>query len=234
MATGIRINHDSGATIIDENYANLALRAKGSLVIGSTQLESFTVPYAITNLRKPVIALRVTGGYAGLRNARRNDVSMTTTVGVVGDVGANVEWFCFDMPIVISTAGIKIFDATGKVVFDAGNKYARVVDYWEPATVSAWNGITRNYPDGRKLAVAFLTQWYRRNATSSTSGCGGSQRKYRMFYEAQMCQVTSGQNNTTFSRRTWRQDDTFGECTSNDPRDGRTKSVIAMLDVTGY
>lgn len=210
------------------------MTAKGTLIVGATQRESFNVPYNPDGLKKPIIAIRPRNGYAALYSANKNNVSMTTACSIVGDVGAIVDWYCFDVPSAISTAGIKIFDSIGKVVFDSGNKYARVTEYWEPGTVSAWNGVTKTYPDDRLQGVASLSGWYRKNATSSTKDCGGSKQKYKLFYESQMCQVTSGLNSFTFARRTWRTDETFGECTANDPRNGGTKSNLVILDVTGY
>lgn len=235
MPAGLEIINTSGSVLIDENYANLAVSASGTLTFSSDGTQNISLPYYANGLRNPIIALRVTGsGGAGVRNTTRNNVAMTATAVIYGKAGANVSWWSFDMPQVVSSSGLQIYNSAGILVFDSGNKYARVVDYWMPANNSAWKNAVKTYANGRTMAVAYCSPWWYKSALQSTSGCGGSQTKYRLQYEGMMSRVTTLDNSFTFTREIYRDEGSFGECTANDPRSRTGQPVIAFVDVTGY
>lgn len=238
MTAGLEIINTSGSVLIDENYQNLAMSASGSFtfVSGDFGRVNVNIPYKADGLRNPIMAIRVTGGYAGVRNTSKNAVTSVSTAVMFGQTGATVQWWCFDVPDVTSNAGLQVFNSAGTLVFDSGNKYARVLNYWMPANNSAWTGAVQTLGgSGRTYAIAYCSPWWYKNALSSTAGCGGSQRKYSLFYEGSMCSVTGSPNTFTFDRITYRDDGgVFGECSSGDPRSRTGQPIFAFLDVTGY
>jgi hypothetical protein len=149
--------------------------------------------------------------------------------------GASVTWYVFDVPYAVSNAGLQIFRGDGTLCFDAGNKYARVVDYWTAPNLASWENSTRYYNDGRIYAAAFLSHAERKQVVQqSSTGCSANRFRQRISWFNQMCQVTSGTNNTTFTFSAWRADTALdSECTRLDIR-FKYDCAIAMLDVTGY
>ena len=141
MPAGLEIINTSGSVLIDENYKNLAVSASGSFtfVAGDFGRVNVSIPYIANGIRNPIIAIRVTGGYAGVRNTNINDIALTATAVFFGDTGATVEWWCFDIPTVVSTSGLQVYNSSGELVFDSGNQYARVIDYWMPTNNTAWD-----------------------------------------------------------------------------------------------
>lgn len=140
MPAGIIVYNDHGSVLIDANYANLGKRAKGTLTATGTAAQS--------SPESPVFALNGTG------LAAVSDI----TNGVAGIVKAGTDtttWYSFDRPTAVGTAGLQVFDATGKLVFDAANQYARVVDVFSGADQVAWSQ-SRTYTSGRTYAVATL------------------------------------------------------------------------------
>lgn len=66
-------------------------------------------------------------------------------------VGDTYDWWRFDEPqFTQSNYGLQLFDANGNVIFDATQKYARMVDLFPGHPVDT---VTRTYPAGRTYAV---------------------------------------------------------------------------------
>lgn len=231
MPAGIQVINTAGTVTIDENYQNLALRASGGMYFSEngTQLASFN--YGLT-LRKPLCAIRVTGQPAGVASCSTS--GGVTNVRITGMAGASVTWYVFDVPYAVSNAGLQIFRGDGTLCFDAGNKYARVVDYWTASQRNQWEGMTKYYTDGRVYASAFLSSAERKQNQFTANLCGRQRYRQNITWYRQMCQITSGTNNTTYSFPAWRADGGYGDCEVFRGSFSKYSTAIAMIDVTGY
>jgi hypothetical protein len=130
MTTGFRTKNASGTLQIDQNYENLALRAKGTFTPGTPwnnskwRLGSFTVTG-----NTPVIAWRASGP-ATLVSVSVSGTSVTYQF-LIAAASGSIDWWLFDKPTYVAMAtapGIRIKNpSTGVVVFDSRMKYMRVV-----------------------------------------------------------------------------------------------------------
>lgn len=231
MPAGIQVINTAGTITIDENYQNLALRASGGMYFTENGSQTATFNYGLS-LRKPLCALRVTGAPAGVASCWT--FNGTTNVKITGIAGASVTWYVFDVPYAVSNAGLQIFRGDGTLCFDSGNKYARVVDYWTASQLNQWENATRYYTDGRVYASAFLSTAERKQVKFTSNLCGNSRYRQDITWYRQMCQITSGTNNTTYSFPAWRADGGYGDCEVLAGSWSKYSTAIAMLDVTGY
>jgi hypothetical protein len=156
VAFGVKFVNDAGTVQVDENYANLALRAKATVttttlapvVGGGTSY----VDVVYTGGSTPMLALSC----AALAAAPQLTVSGTTftwRVYVLGAVGTAVTYYVFDRPAASTeTHGVRVRDAAGSLTFDSGQKYLRVID---TVDLAGSGGVgTKQYPAGKAYAVA--------------------------------------------------------------------------------
>jgi hypothetical protein len=167
MTAGFQVINNAGSILIDENYVNLAMKSKGSgSTSGPTGLNRLTV--ALSGLSTPMVALASPVRFVGLKNFAA-DMSSMLLQGE-GSVTSAVNYYIFDKPTSSGVnQGLQVFDAAGGLVFDSGNKYARVVDIFGGAAEANWTP-ARVYPAGRTYAVVELKRAYRKEVTSLGGG----------------------------------------------------------------
>lgn len=127
MATGIQIINDWGTLQIDETYRNLFLRTKGT---------GGSIPATGADL----VALQ-SSSYDGADNGGADSVPSTT------------KWWIFNLlgTAGAGTYGLKIWDASGNLVFDCFQQPMRIVDFITVAGGAAAG--SKSYPSGKQYAV---------------------------------------------------------------------------------
>jgi hypothetical protein len=130
MTLGFRTRNAGGGIQIDQNFRNLALRSKGTLVPGTSwnagkwRLGTITVTG-----NSPVLAWR-SASPAAMVQATRTGTSITYTF-IIAATGGSIDWYLFDEPVygvAAGTLGMRIRNpTTGVVVFDSRMKYMRIV-----------------------------------------------------------------------------------------------------------
>lgn len=143
MPAGIIVYNDYDTVLIDDNYANLAVKASGTL---SASAGSRVV--ALASPDKPVMAVRSTD-YAAAASASGPN-ALIWSAG-----GAAVTWYQFDTPTNSGDYGFQVFNAAGKLTFDAIQKYARVRGLMSGVA-------SQTFDAGRAYAVAILSPARRR------------------------------------------------------------------------
>lgn len=226
MPYGFYVKNDLGTFVIDETYKNLCIVNNGQFTLSSTRQ---TITCGPGTLRRPIIALRVSGGSAGIRNVTTS-LGVTTAV-IVGSVGSVVTWYHFDVPPNTGTGtfGMQVFTDTGDVIFDSSFKYARVFEGYESIPETSWRG-TKSY--GFLPAVAFISPAAWQRAESRQGGCPGSQEQHRYTYEDMTC-ATSG-NTVTIGSFVWQQDTNWSPCVATSQRAHKGRASYAILDISGY
>lgn len=128
MPVGLKVVNDNGFTIIDSDYANLALYATGTVTTDTSNDNFSSKFFTVSGLPEvPVIAVAHTAGAFG--NVRSFlGGSATLDVCVRAPVGTVVKYWLFGPPSIPSSGvGLRIYNAAGAPVFDAAQKYMRVV-----------------------------------------------------------------------------------------------------------
>lgn len=134
MAFGIQIRNTAGSIQIDENYKNLALVAKSTIVTTVSGGGWSHVDLTISGVH-PVLALRCTTAACYYYYVTNSGSSWTYRLFVNNaTAGADtITYYVFDEPPapVMSGFGMLVFNAAGEVTFDSRHKYLRVEDFVE-------------------------------------------------------------------------------------------------------
>lgn len=158
MAAGLQVFNDSGFIQIDANYLNMELKQKGS----------FSLPGTGTGAQKrvdiqytgeaPIIAINCTDYCFPFVSGKTGNA---TTFSIYNASANNVtgEFYIFDNSDNnnLSNSGFQVFNEQGRLVFDAGKLYMRVLDNF---ALDVGNGIDKSYP-GKKFAVAMTDYGWR-------------------------------------------------------------------------
>lgn len=153
MATGIKVINDFGTVLIDDVSPAVSLKQKSNVTVNNLTVPRIDVANSESVVLAVVSAIWWKPSYAdwsGTTKRFHHNV-------VYGTFGSNnLTGYAFDKPsdLVGSNVGLKIRDASGKVTFDAMQKYARVV-----ADMTA-NG-TFTGTSGRTYAGIMLSQYYK-------------------------------------------------------------------------
>jgi len=149
------LNDDNTTVQIDTNYRNLFLRQSGNAVTVSGGAFSYSA-FNIANMVAPVIAV----GGSTPAVAYCSKLDSTTGQFLImcsGPAGTSVPYYIFDTaPSPTGTVGLKLFDASGRCIFDSNQKAMRVVDM---QLVTGAPGGT--YPAGRTYACVHSIFGYR-------------------------------------------------------------------------
>lgn len=138
MAAGLTVYNTAGTIQIDENYRNMMVANSGTN----------GTPTA-TNISWPLCAIRSTSLVLAYNLTNTSTASYTVWGG-----GAGYNWYVFDLRVTPSTnVGLQVFNGSGELIFDSGQKPMRIVDYFVFNNESEWNGVSRTYPAGRTYAV---------------------------------------------------------------------------------
>lgn len=127
MTAGLIVRNAGGVVVIDGQYHNPSLRAKGvattTTIKGSGSYISFTISGLTAT---PMIAVNSpVGAYAHVSSFSSG--SALVEIVAAGPVGTAVTWYVFDKPGFV--APLKYFvvrNAAGEVVFNANERYMRV------------------------------------------------------------------------------------------------------------
>ena len=219
MPAGLEIINTSGTVLIDENYQNLAVRAKGTVGISSAALKRATV--AMSGVSSPMIALASASAFSGIKNVL-SDLSQFTIQGEAPPA-SNVDYFIFDVPLASGLShGLQVFNTAGTLVFDAGNKYARVVDVYGGPNTSDWTP-SRTYAAGRTYAVVQLKRAYRKQVVA-VGGGGGFDVTWYMSGSRVVSNVVTGKMIIYKEQNV-----ASAPAAVND-----NSAMFAVIDVTGY
>lgn len=218
MPAGLQIFNSAGTILIDENYANLALRSKVST---STTQPSDRVTVPMSGMQSPMIAL-ASQSYTGVKSMLSSLASFTVQGPLVGS--APVDCYIFDVPTPSGlTQGLMVYNAAGQLVFDSGNKYARVVDVYGGSALADWTP-SRTYAAGRTYAVVQLKRAYRKEVEEVDPGV------YDITWYMSGARVVS--NVVTGNMIIYKQDQVTAGSAPAQVTD--YSATFAVLDVTGY
>lgn len=153
MATGIKIYNDAGTVQIDETYSNLVLIDKQTIT-ASMSGPSIVYEYSVTAdvaaiavQAYPETFITKSAGVSGSTWTFR--ITLFNITGTTGTCTFTVYAFG-KPPTPTETVGIKVYNASGGLVFHSQFKPLRII-----AVTSNASGYTG--PSGRSLAVMFLT-----------------------------------------------------------------------------
>lgn len=169
---GLIIYNNTGNLVIDSDYKNLCMRGKGSIntttLVGSCSGVSFQISGLSAT---PLVVVSSTLGATAHVSAFAAGVA-TVEILCGGAVGSTVQYWVFDEPgVAVAPQYLAVYNAAGQCVFNAAEKYMRVVaNYALPAVTGA--GIT--LPSGRTYA-AWLTNPCGRSVSFTSGGGGASQ-----------------------------------------------------------
>lgn len=138
MAAGFQCYNDTGFIQIDGDFSNYALLAKGTTYLGANSIWLGTsgagdvttgtnyVDITFT-ARQPLFAYSCAAPVAQFTCVNNNNG--TWTVRLQSLTPQNVDWYVFDQTPAVtgSTFGAQVFDATGRLVFDANYPYAKII-----------------------------------------------------------------------------------------------------------
>lgn len=136
MSVGFQVIGSSGAWQADENFASLALRAKGTVTLGTVmpynRTASANIYVGAGTLDTPILAVR--SDYPALVSGMWLDgqqwvytVLAPNSPQEGQNTGKSLDWWLFDRPVDFgSTNGLVVRDAAGRVTFDGYQKYLRV------------------------------------------------------------------------------------------------------------
>lgn len=136
MTAGLTIVNGSNTVQIDENYKNLALASKVAISTTITpggsnwgNYQHADVVYASRYSEPPMVSVEATeASFVMLLSASGNTFTYRIVFLAAGSTVAGTFWI-FDQPpsTSSSTLGLQVFDAQGRLTFDALFRYARVV-----------------------------------------------------------------------------------------------------------
>lgn len=157
MSAGIRVVNDSGTVQIDDQYSNLRLIQKGTVPIGKTEVSiAGSFPILVLRLEQPV------GGgpdlyvfqEACVRRGASWVYTIGTTLGGVAKPGTVVEYYAFDKAAPrTSTFGMQTFNSSGELIYDANEKYLKILRSIHVANFKTIGVIP--VPEGRKAGIVF-------------------------------------------------------------------------------
>ncbi len=152
MAYGLVVYNDANTVQIDENYCNLQFIAKGRAENNGT---TYPVVQVTIQAENPVMFLRPTAGLASIRRVASSGNSWTFYIGLAQGV-AYADWYVFDNTRLSSEAhGLRVWRADGKLTYDSGNRYLRIVGVSPIGSFTPGTGIDVQGPAGYTLAAAF-------------------------------------------------------------------------------
>jgi hypothetical protein len=145
--------NDNGDIVIDEEYRNFALHAKGTATMGSSDIGGtaaiYAVSIAVTGCTTPMLALK-SANYVSVIGVGVSGSTFTYEI-YSNTASFTFDWYVFDVPEVpADTFGFAVYNAVGALVFHSSNKAMRVVRS-DDAGTGGTGGITLT--SGRTYAV---------------------------------------------------------------------------------
>jgi hypothetical protein len=130
MPIGLQVLNDNGDIVIDEEYRNFALHAKGTATMGSTDIGGTALIYActitVTGCTTPMLALK-SANYVSVIGASVSGSTFTYEI-YSNTPSFTFDWYVFDVAAVpADTFGFAVYNAAGALVFHSSSKAMRVV-----------------------------------------------------------------------------------------------------------
>lgn len=152
MEAGFIIYGDSGTVQIDDTYPNLALLKKGTATLTDTGNEFTQSRSALITVtgETPMIAWTSNFPVFLAMVSKSGSTYTFRLMSTNAYDGYSFTYYVFDRPVDSgSTSGVQVFDSAGRLTFDSGRKYLRVMgvgnhDINTSGTVSSYPG-TRTY-----------------------------------------------------------------------------------------
>lgn len=153
MPVGLQVLNDDGNIVIDEEYRNFTLHAKGTATMGSTDIGGTALIYActitVTGCTTPMLALN-SASYVSVIGAGVSGGTYTYEI-YSNTPSFTFNWYVFDVPTMpADTFGFEVYNSAGQLVFHSSSKAMRVVRS-DPAGTNGTTGIALTA--GRTYAV---------------------------------------------------------------------------------
>lgn len=158
MAAGLKVwaQDGSGVLQIDDTNLNLFLRAKGVVTTDFKPQANYPptqkLNTALSGFRgRPIVAVNCQLATMVNVTAQGNG-NHNLNITINGPVGSQASWWAFDTlgNDEGSNFGLKVYDAQGRLQYDAVKKPMRIID----VIIGATGGDTRTYTAGRTYACA--------------------------------------------------------------------------------
>lgn len=173
----VRIRNGNSALLIDENYANLALRQKGSVVTGAANSYGYSVATLTLANDQSVVAMRCASRCA-IYNVTYGSGSVTYTFFCQGG-GVTIEYWNFDLPKYsefnpLFAKLIVRHPVTGEKVYDSRLRYMRVVNFQYTNGGNSAPEVVNNYSADVLPAVVISNQSWSMRSERTGIGAGSS------------------------------------------------------------
>ena len=167
-------NSDS-ALIIDESYANLALRQSGSFTSGGANAYGYSIATVTLAHDQSVLAIRP-NGRVGIHHVTYGTGKITYTFWCLGSNVA-ISYWNFDLPkySTYNSGFAKLIirnPATGEVCFDSRLRYMRVLNFQIVQASSSAPQMDQTYASGTVPAVIIANQPWAMRSERTGNGSG--------------------------------------------------------------
>lgn len=158
----IEVINDAGSVLIDDNYVNFILAAKGAVELAATgayYYVTFTYTSAEPSL---MLALELSDIKVGHLASSRSGNTWTFTVHFNPVyIGRTLTYYVFTIPAAISDAKgiIQLRNAANQLTFDSNLKYMRVVGFYK-TTLTASSVAAAMASDRSYAAISVMACWY--------------------------------------------------------------------------
>lgn len=185
---GFQVFNDDYITIIDATFANLALKAMGTIATDTTLVDCSKKTITIAGVVGfPIVAVSATGG-AVAQVSSLSGGTATITIYAIGSIGTTVNWWLFCDPTA-TPQYLAVWDATGKLVFNAAEKYMRYAGSLAVAGGTS-TGTSITLPAGKTYATYLATPAGRGVEHTDTGGGTGELRHY-LETVMSMCKIVA-------------------------------------------
>lgn len=233
MGVGFQVFNNDGFIQIDADYLNLELKQKGPFSLNGSNTAngggvSSGVQVSFTG-ESPVIAIKSTTFCCAYPLSRSGN-TFNFYIYNGDNQACTGEYFIFDNSSDASAGntGMQIFNAQGRLVFDANKKYLKVLDYWQVDNQPG-EGISRDYPN-KTVATVMCDFGYRYIVAPSPAD--PSSPNYAFLQSWLNCSRTSGSTLSIGDRATYT--NAFAQKDPSMISTSEYPSRWLVVDVTGY
>jgi hypothetical protein len=232
----VEIINNAGTVLIDDNYSNACLSARGSLTLGSTFAGNgncYVTTLTITSAQLPMLALELSDVPLSHFYTQVSNTTWTFTIFHPKNyAGRVINYYVFSIPSLVGNAGgqLQLFNAAGQLVFDSNLKYMRVFKFYATTLNNAT--IASDLTAGRVFAaVSVIACSYRMHQRNPSDP--GTTAPY-MYIDASNLILLTRSGNSLVSQN-YTTDNSSGY---SDDQNYYTESVnngrVLLIDVTNY
>jgi len=221
MAIGLKIINDWGTVLLDDVYPVMVIVAQGRTTLGSDGSAY------IGNYPTGKVAVRCSSAASAMYFSQTDPYG--AGVFLFGTPGAVVDWYVFDQSTAQSNVGLKIRNANGELMYDAGMRPARFV------TFNTGTG-TVSLPAGRAWAVMPINPAFTSSMTFTRQGTGDP----NLFFQREDLTMVGGYYSgndvvLAYTPQVRRQYGPYvGAVLPAAYSNTIPQGVVAVVDVTGY